>query len=169
MKNNELREIQSCLKKRYRSFPDESQITLSSKGCVVEGGRCTVKTNGGLITTGLHPAAGGRGDVDCAANMLLSALVACTGTTLSAVATTMGIDYRRAEIRADGGIDFRGALGVSNDVPISFSGITLHISLDTNASKKQVATLLRLTKKYCVVYQTIANPPNLSIECHSPT
>ena len=118
----------------------------------------------GLVTAGLHPATGGTGMAACSGDMLLEALVACAGVTLNAVATALSIHLRDATLHAEGDLDFRGTLGVAKDAPVGFQAIRLHITLDSDASKDQIATLLRLTERYCVVYQTLAHPPALSVQ-----
>lgn len=163
MNAEDLQSIQAPLKERYRAAPEDSLITLSAQGRVGEGVSCKIETSKALIVAGLHPAAGGNGQAVCSGNMLLEALVACAGVTLSAVATAMSIELRDASLRAEGDLDFRGTLGLSNEAPVGFKNIQLHFTLDTDASEKQLATLLRLTEKYCVVYQTLAYPPALTV------
>jgi len=163
MKQEELRSLQAPLKERYRESPDAAMITLRAKGRVGEGVSCKVETGKALVTAGLHPATGGSGVAACSGDMLLEALVACAGVTLNAVATALGIGLRDASLEAQGDLDFRGTLGVAKDVPVGFQNIRLQFTLDTDASEEQLATLLRLTERYCVVYQTLANPPALAV------
>ncbi|MEO8441094.1 MAG: OsmC family protein [Betaproteobacteria bacterium] len=162
MNAEDLRSVQAPLKERYRSAPDAALITLRAQGSIGEGVSCKVETGKALVTAGLHPATGGNGLAACSGDMLLEALVACAGVTLNAVATALGIELRDAKLVAEGDLDFRGTLGVSKEVPVGFQNIRLRFELDTDASEEQLATLLRLTERYCVVYQTLAKPPSLS-------
>ena len=159
-----LRAVQAPLKERYREAPDAALITLHAEGRLGEGVTCKVETGKALATAGLHPATGGSGLAACSGDMLLEALVACAGVTMNAVATALGIELRDAKLRAEGDLDFRGTLGVSKDVPVGFKNIRLQVTLESDASEEQFATLLRLTERYCVVYQTLAHPPAMSIE-----
>lgn len=161
MKAEELRALQAPLKEQYRASPETAVITLRATGKVAEGISCKVGTGKALVTAGLHPATGGNGLAACSGDMLLEALVACAGVTLGAVATALGLLLRDAEITAEGDLDFRGTLGVSKEVPVGFQKIRLLIRLDTDASDEQVATLLRLTERYCVVFQTLRHSPDL--------
>jgi uncharacterized OsmC-like protein len=163
MKAEELRELQAPLKAGYQESPRTAQITLSAHGRLGEGISCKVETGKQVITAGLHPATGGSGMAACSGDMLLEALVACAGVTMNAVATALGIELRNAAIKAEGDLDFRGTLGVSKDTPVGFQRLRLHFDLDTDASEEQLATLLRLTERYCVVYQTLNNPPAVEI------
>jgi len=163
MKQEELRSLQAPLKERYRESPDAAVITLRAKGRVGEGVSCKVETGKALVTAGLHPATGGSGVAACSGDMLLEALVACAGVTLNAVATALGIELRDASLEAQGDLDVRGTLGVAKEVPVGFQNIRLQFTLDTDASEEQLATLLRLTERYCVVYQTLAKPPALAV------
>ena len=163
MNADELRAVQAPLKERYRETPDAARITLRATGRLGEGVSCSVETGKALVVAGLHPATGGSGEAACSGDMLLEALVACAGVTLNAVATALGIELRDARLDAEGDLDFRGTLGLSKEVPVGFRNIRLRFTLDTDASEDQLATLLRLTERYCVVYQTLANPPALSV------
>lgn len=163
MNAEDLRSIQAPLKERYRAAPEVALITLSAQGRIGEGVSCKVETGKAFVVAGLHPATGGNGQAACSGNMLLEALVACAGVTLNAVATALCIELRDASLRAEGDLDFRGTLGLSTRAPVGFKNIRLHFTLDTDASEKQLATLLRLTEKYCVVYQTLARPPALTV------
>ena len=163
MKADELRSVQAPLKERYRETPEAALVTLRAQGRLGEGVSCKIETGKALVTAGLHPATGGSGMSACSGDMLLEALVACAGVTLNAVATALGIALRDATLRAEGDLDFRGTLGVAKDVPVGFQNIRLHFELDTDASDEQIATLLRLTERYCVVYQTLAQRPALSV------
>ncbi len=161
MDASKLREIQAPLKTRYQDSPQEALITLSAQGRLAEGVSCKVETGRQLVTAGLHPATGGNGINACSGDMLLEALVACAGVTMNAVATALGIELRDATIRAEGDLDFRGTLGVSKETPVGFQRVRLHFDLDTDATEEQIATLLRLTERYCVVYQTLRSPPEI--------
>src|SRR6266571_3510310 len=163
MTADELRSLQAPLKAQYRERPDTALVTLRAEGRIGEGLSCKVETGKALVEAGLHPATGGDGLSACSGDMLLEALVACAGVTLRAVATALGIEIRDATVRAEGDLDFRGTLGVSKDVPVGFQQIRLHFHLDTDASEEQLATLLRLTERYCVVYQTLSHPPKIDI------
>jgi len=162
VRQHELHELQAPLKERYSKQPDEAQITLSATGTVGDGVSCTVQTGRAMAEAGLHPATGGDGSLLCSGDMLLEALVACAGVTLRAVATSLGISAPSGRVRADGDLDFRGTLGVDRDAPVGFSAIRLSFELDTDADAEQLATLCRLTERYCVVYQTLAGGPALS-------
>ncbi len=163
MKAEELRSLQSPLKEQYREHPDAAYVTLTAEGRIGEGVTCKVETGKTLVEAGLHPATGGNGLAACSGDMLLEALIACAGVTLCAVATAIGIELRSGTVRAEGDLDFRGTLGVSRDVPVGLQRIRLHYDLDTDASAEQLATLLRLTERYCVVYQTLRQSPTMEI------
>ena len=163
MKADELRSVQAPLKDRYRQAPEAALITLHAQGRLGEGVSCKIETGRSLVVAGLHPATGGSGLSACSGDMLLEALVACAGVTLNAVATALGIELRDATLHAEGDLDFRGTLGLSKEVPVGFQNIRLQFTLDTDASQEQLETLLRLTERYCVVYQTLAHPPALSV------
>ena len=163
MNAEDLRSIQAPLKERYREAPETALVTLRAQGSLGEGVRCKIETGKGLVTAGLHPATGGNGLSACSGDMLLEALVACAGVTLNAVATALGITLREATLQAEGELDFRGTLGLSKEAPVGFQNIRLQFTLDTDASQEQIDTLLRLTERYCVVYQTLARPPTLTI------
>src|SRR5712691_7926266 len=163
MTADELRSSQAPLKAQYRERPETALVTLRAEGRVGENITCKLETGKARVQAGLHPATGGDGQSACSADMLLEALVGCAGVTLRAVATALGIPFRSATVRAEGDLDFRGTLGVSKDVPVGFRQIRLHFHLDTDASEEQLATLLRLTERYCVVYQTLSHPPKIAI------
>jgi uncharacterized OsmC-like protein len=167
MNPEELRSIQTPLKERYREAPEAAFVTLRAQGRLGEGVSCKIETGKALVVAGLHPATGGSGLSACSGDMLLEALVACAGVTLNAVATALGIELRDATLHAEGDLDFRGTLGVSKEVPVGFQNIRLHFNLETDASEEQLATLLRLTERYCVVYQTLAHPPALAVTRNS--
>jgi uncharacterized OsmC-like protein len=163
MNADELRSIQAPLKDRYREAPDAALITLRAQGRIGDGVSCKIETGKALVVAGLHPATGGSGQAACSGDMLLEALVACAGVTLNAVATALGITLRDASLSAEGDLDFRGTLGVSKEVAVGFQNIRLQFTLDTDASEEQLSNLLRLTERYCVVYQTLARPPVLTV------
>ncbi len=163
MNAEELRSVQAPLKDRYRQIPESALITLRAQGRIGEGVSCKIETGKALVVAGLHPATGGSGQGACSGDMLLEALVACAGVTLNAVATALGIEMRDASLQAEGDLDFRGTLGLSKEVPVGLQNIRLEFTLDTDASEEQLATLMRLTERYCVVYQTLANPPVLAV------
>lgn len=155
-----LKALQAPIKQQYRDAPDSAVITLKAEGTVgAEGVTCKVDTGRALVEAGLHPAAGGDGTAACSGDMLLEALVACAGVTLRAVATALNIDLRGGTVRAEGDLDFRGTLGVAKDAPVGFRSIRLTFDLDTDAGEEQLASLLKLTERYCVIYQTLRNPP----------
>jgi uncharacterized OsmC-like protein len=163
MNADEIKSLQAPLKEQYRERPDTALITLRAEGRIGEGVTCKIETGKGLVEAGLHPATGGDGLGACSGDMLLEALVACAGVTLRAVATALGIQLRDANVRAEGDLDFRGTLGVAKDVAVGFQRIRLHFDLDTDASEEQLATLLRLTERYCVVYQTLNHPAKIDV------
>jgi len=163
MNADELRSLQAPLKAQYRERPETALVTLRAEGRVGENMTCKIETGKACVAAGLHPATGGDGQSACSADMLLEALVGCAGVTLSAVATALGIPLRNATIRAEGDLDFRGTLGVSKDMPVGFKQIRLQFDLDTDASEEQRANLIRLTERYCVVYQTLNQPPNIAV------
>lgn len=169
MQPETLRALQAPLKERYKSDPKSAVVTLHAEGRVGEGVTCRVQTAKALVDAGLHPATGGDGTWVCSGDMLLEALVACAGVTLGAVATALGIALRSGTIRAEGDLDFRGTLGVAKDAPVGFSRIRLHFDIDTDASQEQLDTLLRLTERYCVVYQTLCKPPQMSASTNTAT
>jgi uncharacterized OsmC-like protein len=159
-----LRAVQQPLKDAYRNDPGEAVVTLRAHGELGdEEISCSVATGKALAVAGLHPASGGDGSLVCSGDMLLQALVACAGVTLRAVATSLQIPITGGTVHAEGDLDFRGTLAVSKDAPVGFTSIRLGFDLDTDASDEQVATLLRLTERYCVVYQTLAHPARLAV------
>jgi uncharacterized OsmC-like protein len=163
MTADELRSLQAPLKAQYRERPETALVTLRSEGRIGGNITCEIKTGKARVEAGLHPATGGDGQSACSADMLLEALVGCAGVTLRAVATALSIPLDDATIQAEGDLDFRGTLGVSKDVPVGFKQIRLHFDLDTDATDEQIATLLRLTERYCVVYQTLSHPAEISV------
>lgn len=156
MNSEELRNIQAPIKDKYKETPAAAMITLSASGKLGEGISCKVDTGKAIIEAGLHPATGGNGLLACSGDLLLEALVACAGVTLSAVATAIGVVIKSGTIKAAGDLDFRGTLGVSKEAPVGFAAIRLQFTLDTDASGEQLASLAKLTERYCVVYQTLA-------------
>jgi uncharacterized OsmC-like protein len=166
MDRSSLQAAQAPLKDRYRDEPGAALITLSAEGVLGEEAvSCSVQTGRALVEAGLHPATGGDGLQACSGDMLLQALVACAGVTLRAVATSLEIPVRSGRLLAEGDLDFRGTLGVAKEAPVGFSAIRLSFELDTDATPEQLATLLRLTERYCVVYQTLTRPPEVTISC----
>ena len=162
MDTAELRTLQAPLKQQYRDDPDAAVITLKASGSLGEGISCSVDTGRALAEAGLHPATGGDGSQLCSGDMLLEALAACAGVTLRAVATSIGVDVRGGKVRAEGDLDFRGTLGVDKEAPVGFKDVRLNFELETDAGEEELATLLKLTERYCVVLQTLARPPGLS-------
>jgi uncharacterized OsmC-like protein len=158
-----LKEMQAPLKQRYREQPEAAVITLKAAGALGEGVSCKVATGKALLEAGLHPATGGSGLQACSGDMLLEALVACAGVTLAAVATALEIPIRAGQVYAEGDLDFRGTLGVAKDALVGFRDIRLFFELDTDASADQLATLQKLTERYCVVYQTLRQPPAVEV------
>lgn len=163
MDTDSLRNKQAPLKQRYREEPATAVVTLKAEGRVGEGVSCTVRTGRALVEAGLHPATGGDGSLACSGDMLLEALVACAGVTLQAVATSLGLDVTAGTVRAEGDLDFRGTLAVAKDAPVGFREIRLEFDLASEATADELETLLRLTERYCVVFQTLRNPPVMSI------
>jgi uncharacterized OsmC-like protein len=159
---DELRSLQAPLKDRYRDEPAAALITLRAAGRLGDDVTCSVETGRALVAAGLHPATGGSGIHACSGDLLLQALVACAGVTLNAVATAIGVPLRGGRVLAEGDLDFRGTLGVSKEARVGFERVRLQFELDTDATAEQIDTLLRLTERYCVVYQTLRNAPALS-------
>ena len=165
MNRDELRATQEPLKQHYRDDPVEALVTLLATGELGAGLTCSVTTGRALVEAGLHPATGGDGLSLCSGDMLLEALVACAGVTLRAVATSIGVEVRAGSVRAEGDLDVRGTLAVSKEAPVGFRAIRLAFELETDAGEAQLATLLELTERYCVVYQTLASGPELTTSC----
>jgi uncharacterized OsmC-like protein len=163
MKAEELRSLQSPLKERYRNQPQAALITLKAQGRIGEGISCNVETGRALAEAGLHPATGGNGLLACSGDMVLEALAACAGVTLSAVATAIGVEIREGLVRKEGDIDVRGTLGVSKEIPVGFQRIRLHFDLQTDASAEQLARLIECTERYSVVYQTLCQSPTMEV------
>jgi uncharacterized OsmC-like protein len=169
MKADELRALQAPLKQRYRDEPGAARITLSARGNLDAGITCSVDTGKALVQAGLHPATGGDGLSACSGDMLLQALVACAGVTLRAVATALDIPVHGGSVVAEGDLDFRGTLGVSREAAVGFADIRLRFELDTNASEEQLQNLLKLTERYCVVYQTLRRSPAVALSVSKTT
>ncbi len=163
MDATELKEIQAPIKARYRAEPEAAIVTLKAEGAIGDGVTCSVATGRALIEAGLHPATGGSGVHACSGDMLLEALVACAGVTLNAVATALGLELRDARVRAEGDLDFRGTLGVDREAPVGFRDIRLSFDIDGDLSEEQLATLAKLTERYCVVYQTLKAAPPIAV------
>jgi len=163
MDAEQLKAMQAPLKQKYREQPQAAQITLKARGRVGEGITCKLETGRALAEAGLHPATGGDGLSLCSGDMLLEALVACAGVTLSAVATAIGVELRDAFVNAEGDLDFRGTLAVGKDAPVGFKAIRLNFDLDSDAPPEQLESLIKLTERYCVVYQTLAHTPQLAV------
>jgi uncharacterized OsmC-like protein len=155
MRTEELRALQAPLKEQYKVEPDAALITLRAQGRLGEDVSCNVETGRALVAAGLHPATGGTGALACSGDMLLQALVACAGVTLSAVATSLGLEVRGGTLTAEGDLDFRGTLGVSKETPVGFRSIRLRVDLNADLNGETRAKLLALTERYCVVYQTL--------------
>jgi len=163
MDRTALRSAQDPLKARYREEPQAAVVTLHAEGVLGEGISCSVQTGRAAAEAGLHPATGGDGTLLCSGDMLLEALVACAGVTLRAVATSLGLEVRGGRVRAEGDLDFRGTLAVAKDAPVGFRAIRLSFDLDTDASEEQLATLKKLTERYCVVFQSLRTPPEFEV------
>ena len=159
-----LKALQAPLKDRYREQPDAAVITLRAEGRIGDGVTCSLQTGKAMVEAGLHPATGGSGAHACSGDMLLEALVACAGVTLNAVATALGLAVRDVRIRAEGDLDFRGTLGVAREVPVGFRDIRLSFEIDGDLTEEQRATLMKLTERYCVVYQTLRSAPPINVE-----
>jgi uncharacterized OsmC-like protein len=155
MDATDLKNLQAPLKEKYREQPESAVITLKAQGKIGEGISCKVETGKALAEAGLHPATGGTGMLACSGDMLLEALVACAGVTLQAVATAISVEIKGGIISAEGDLDFKGTLGVSKEVPVGFKNIRLQFDLDTDGTDEQIASLKKLTERYCVVYQTL--------------
>lgn len=163
MDSAELQALQAPLKQRYRDDPSAALITLRASGRAGMGVSCKLETGRTSAEAGLHPSTGGDGTLLCSGDMLLEALVACAGVTLNAVATALGLTLRGAKVSAEGDLDFRGTLGVAKDAPVGFRDIRLDFDLDGDLSNEERANLIRLTERYCVVYQTLRQPPPIAV------
>jgi uncharacterized OsmC-like protein len=164
MNSEQIRALQAPLKTRYQQEPSAARVTLSARSRLDEAQiACKVETGKALVHAGLHPATGGDGTQVCSGDMLLEALAACAGVTLKAVATALDVPLRNATVTAEGDLDFRGTLGVSKEAPVGFAAIRLKFDLDTDAPAEQVAKLVQLTERYCVIFQTLRGPTPLSV------
>ena len=163
MNAKELKSLQAPLKQKYLNQPETAMITLKANARIGEGITCKIETGKALVEAGLHPATGGDGHSLCSGDMLLESLVACAGVTLRAVATAIGVTLHDATISAEGDLDFRGTLGVSKDAPVEFKSIRLQFALDSDGDEEQLASLMKLTERYCVVYQTLSNASGISV------
>ncbi len=163
MNAEELKSLQAPLKQKYKDQPETAMMTLKANARIGEGITCKIETGKALVVAGLHPATGGDGLSLCSGDMLLEALVACAGVTLRAVATAIGVNLHDATISAEGDLDFRGTLGVSKAAPVGFKSIRLHFDLESDADQEQLASLMKLTERYCVVYQTLSGTPGISV------
>jgi uncharacterized OsmC-like protein len=164
MNAEELKNLQAPLKEKYRAHPESAIITLKTRGKVGEGVSCKINTGRALVEAGLHPATGGTGMLVCSGDMLLEALAACAGVTLKAVATAIGVEIKEGIIKVEGDLDFKGTLGVSKEAPVGFKNIRLTFELDSNATGEQMASLQKLTERYCVVYQTLLKGVNVETQ-----
>ena len=163
MDANEIKALQAPLKQKYRDDPKSAVVTLRAQARIGEGITCKVETGKALVEAGLHPATGGDGLSACSGDMLLEALAACAGVTLRAVATATSIPLRDATITAEGDLDFRGTLAVAKDAPVGLQRIRLKFDLESDATQEQLETLVRLTERYCVVYQTLSKPAEITV------
>ncbi|HLI39294.1 MAG TPA: OsmC family protein [Streptosporangiaceae bacterium] len=165
MDSRELKEVQAPLKARYREDPSSALITLTARGQLgSEEVACSVETGRAMVTAGLHPASGGDGSLACSGDMLLQALVACAGVTLRSVATNRGLEVG-GQVRAEGDLDFRGTMGLDREAPVGFTAIRLSFDLSTSAPEEEVSALIKTTERYCVVLQTLARSPDLTVSC----
>jgi len=167
MNAEELKTLQAPLKEKYRNHPGSAIITLKAEGKIGENISCKIDTARALVEAGLHPATGGTGLLACSGDLLLEALVACAGVTLKAVATAIGVEIKEGTVKAEGDLDFKGTLGVSKEVPVGFKDIRLKFELESNANDDQLASLAKLTERYCVVYQTLIKGVVIKTEFHS--
>ena len=163
MEAEALRAVQKPIKERYREDPEAAIVTLRAEGKIGEGVSCSVETGRALVEAGLHPATGGTGLQVCSGDMLLQALVACAGVTLNAVATALELPVRDATVKAEGDIDFRGTLGVDKEAPVGFAEIRLSFDVEGDLAADDLARLIRLTERYCVVYQTLRQSPPMVV------
>jgi uncharacterized OsmC-like protein len=163
MDSQDLKALQAPLKEKYKNEPDAATVILKAEGKIGEGITCKVETGRAMAQAGLHPATGGDGLSLCSGDMLLEALVACAGVTLKAVSTAIGMNLKAGTVKAEGEIDFRGTLGVSKDALVGFKNIKVAFLLDTDANEEQLASLIKLTERYCVVYQTLKGNPEMSV------
>jgi uncharacterized OsmC-like protein len=167
MNATELKALQGPLKEKYREQPESAVITLKAQGKIGEGISCKVETGRTMVEAGLHPATGGTGMLACSGDMLLEALVACAGVTLQAVSTAIGVEIRSGTVKAEGDLDFKGTLGVSKEASVGFKTIRLEFDLHTDATDEQMASIKKLTERYCVVYQTLTGGVPVETQYHS--
>ena len=168
MNAEELRAAQAPLKQRYKDQPETAKWVLKAEGSLHQSRiSCTIETGASRVEAGLHPATGGDGKTACSGDMLLESLAACAGVTLTVVATALGITLRKGKVHAEGDLDFCGTLGVSKEVPVGFSNIRLRFDIDSDATPEQLASLIKLTERYCVIYQTLSKPPSISVAINS--
>ena len=163
MDKEELRTLQSPLKGQYKTHPESAIVTLKATGKISDGISCSVETGRALVKAGLHPASGGDGSLMCSGDMLLEALVACAGVTMSAVATSIGVNLKDVTVTAEGELDFRGTLGVAKDAPVGFKNIRLNFSIDSDESDERIASLMKLSERYCVIFQTLVKGVPVSV------
>lgn len=168
MNADELKNLQAPIKQKYREQPDVAIITLKAQGKVGEGISCKVETGKAIVEAGLHKATGGTGMLACSGDLLLEALVACAGVTLTAVATAIAVNIKEGTVKAEGDLDVRGTLGVSKEAPVGFKNIRISFILDTDASEEQMQSLAKLTERYCVVYQTLAKGVQMQSTFNKP-
>lgn len=167
MNATELKTLQAPLKEKYREQPESAMITLKAHGKIGEGISCKVETGRAMVEAGLHPATGGTGMLACSGDMLLEALVACAGVTLQAVSTAIGVEIKGGTVKAEGDLDFKGTLGVSKEASVGFKTIRLEFDLHTDATDEQMASIKKLTERYCVVYQTLTGGVPVETQYHS--
>ncbi|MGE5519659.1 MAG: OsmC family protein [Candidatus Dadabacteria bacterium] len=165
----QLKKLQAPLKEKYRQDPQSAIITLRAEGKLSEGISCSIQTGKALVEAGLHPATGGTGALACSGDMLLEALAACAGVTLNAVATAIEVHIKDAMVKVEGDLDFRGTLGVAKDAPVGFKEIRINFNIDTEATNEKIETLMKLTERYCVVYQTLKSGVDLKINMQTHT
>ncbi|MGI9405565.1 MAG: OsmC family protein [Hyphomicrobiaceae bacterium] len=158
-----LRETQAPIKAKYKDDPDAAVITLKAEGTIGDNVSCSVRTGRAMVEAGLHPATGGSGLQACSGDMLLEALVACAGVTLNAVATALDLKVTSGAVRAEGDLDFKGTLGVDKEAPVGFRDIRLNFDIEGDLTEEQTATLMKLTERYCVVYQTLKSSPPVEV------
>jgi uncharacterized OsmC-like protein len=159
---SELRKLQTPIKERYREQPESALITLEAEGTLNEGISCSVDTGRALVQAGLHPGTGGDGSLACSGDMLLQALAACAGVTMRSVATSMGVEVS-GSVHAEGDLDWRGTMAVDRDAPVGFKAIRMRFDIESDASEEELAALQEKTERYCVVLQTLASSPELSV------
>jgi len=168
LNTEKLRAAQAPLKQLYKDEPEKANWVLNAHGSLQQSRvTCRIETGVSKVEAGLHPATGGDGKAACSGDMLLESLAACAGVTLTAVATAMGITLSKGDVHVEGDLDFRGTLGVSKEVPVGFSNIRVRFDIQSDATTEQLASLIKLTERYCVIYQTLVKPPTISVEINS--